>query len=160
MKNKTLLVMLVALTATMLVFTGCGNKENDTVPVVSGAVEEIEATTPIKETEIVEDISEVTTEVNNDTTTTEDGIESNIGGEDTETDAEIEEQIDEAKKEEESKGTTADDIETNYGKGYDLNGKHYDTRTEYIEAFQEANLAAGAMTHDEAVEFHENFFAD
>lgn len=89
MKNKTVLVLFIALSATMLVFTGCGNKENDTVPVVSEEVEEIETTTPIKETEIVEDISEV---------------------------------------------TTADDIETNYGKGYDLNGKHYDTRTEYIEA--------------------------
>lgn len=52
MKNKTVLVMLVALSATMLVFTGCGNKENDTVPVVSEAVEDVE------ETEIVEDIVE------------------------------------------------------------------------------------------------------
>ena len=159
MKNKTLLVMLVALTATMLVFTGCGNKENDTVPVVSGAVEEIEATTPIKETEIVEDISEVTTEVNNDTTTTEDGIESNIGGEDTETDAEIEEQIDEAKKEEESKGTTADDLETNYGKGYDYKGKHYNTKTEYIEAIQAQTAAEeDTMNEEEFDAFLEDYF--
>lgn len=99
-------------------------------------------------------------EVNNDTTTTEDGIESNIGGEDTETDAEIEEQIDEAKKEEESKGTTADDIETNYGKGYDLNGKHYDTKTELIEACQEIALAAGAISGEEAREEFEAFIGE
>ena len=100
------------------------------------------------------------TTVDDDTTTTEDGIESNIGGEDTETDAEIEEQIDEAKKEEESKGTTADDLETNYGKGYDYKGKHYNTKTEYIEAIQATDLAAGAISGEEAREEFEAFIGE
>lgn len=59
MKNKTVLVLFIALSATMLVFTGCGNKENDAVPVVAEAVEDVketesdegdEDTTPIEET--------------------------------------------------------------------------------------------------------------
>ena len=56
MKNKTVVMLLVVLTTTVLLFTGCGKKENDTAPVVSEAVEEIEETEPVEKAEVTEDI--------------------------------------------------------------------------------------------------------
>lgn len=63
MKNKTVLVLLVALSATVFVFTGCGKKEADTEPVVSEAVETIETTEESEpETAEIEESAEVETE--------------------------------------------------------------------------------------------------
>lgn len=54
MKNRTVLILLATLTATILLFTGCG-KETDTEPVVSEAVEEMEETEPVEEVESTEE---------------------------------------------------------------------------------------------------------
>lgn len=55
MKNSTVLILLATLTATILLFTGCG-KEADTEPVVSEAVETevVEEVEAIEETQPVE----------------------------------------------------------------------------------------------------------
>lgn len=58
MKNRTVLILLATLTATILLFNGCGKSENETEPVVSETVEEIEDTVSVAEPEIVEDIVE------------------------------------------------------------------------------------------------------
>ena len=51
MKNRTVIILLATLTATILLFTGCGKK--DTEPVVSEVVEETE---PVAEIEPVEEV--------------------------------------------------------------------------------------------------------
>ena len=61
MKNRIVLILLATLTATILLFTGCGKKA-DTEPVVSEAVEEIEEVEPVAETKTVEE-AESTEEV-------------------------------------------------------------------------------------------------
>lgn len=57
MKNKTVLVLLVTLSATVFMFIGCEKKENDTVPVVSEAVKEVQTAEP---EEVVESVEEDT----------------------------------------------------------------------------------------------------
>ena len=54
MKKKAFTLFLATLTATALLFTGCKNKETETIPVVEETIEEIEATEP-KEIEPVEE---------------------------------------------------------------------------------------------------------
>lgn len=65
MKNRTVLILLATLTATILLFTGCGKKA-DTEPVVSESaetedveeVESIEETEPVEEAEQTESVEE------------------------------------------------------------------------------------------------------
>ena len=54
MKKKAFTLFLATLTATALLFTGCKNKETETIPVVEESTEEIEAT----ETEEIEPVEE------------------------------------------------------------------------------------------------------
>ena len=95
MKNRTVIILLATLTATILLFTGCEKK--DAEPVVSEIVEEIEEAEPVDETEPVEEVETAEpTEVSNG--------EYNGAGEDVEVEGEIvegtaltQEEIDELK---------------------------------------------------------------
>lgn len=85
-------------------------------------------------------------------------VESSIGGKDTETEEEINEQIEEAKKEEQQSGVVEGD-NTNGGKGYDLpDGTHYDTVEEYIAARQEYTKKHSSAVSQEEFEAFENSF--
>ena len=80
MKNRTVIILLATLTATILLFTGCEKK--DAEPVVSEIVEEIEEAEPVDETEPVEEVETAEpTEVSNG--------EYNGAGEDVEVDGEV-----------------------------------------------------------------------
>ena len=80
MKNRTVIILLATLTATILLFTGCEKK--DAEPVVSEIVEEIEEAEPVDETEPVEEVETAEpTEVSNG--------EYNGAGEDVEVEGEI-----------------------------------------------------------------------
>jgi len=60
MRNKTMWIAMGILLVAVIGFTGCGKKEIETEPVISEAVEEIEATVP---EEVVEPVEEETTPI-------------------------------------------------------------------------------------------------
>ena len=66
MKKKALVLFLATMTATALLFTGCGNKENETTPVAEETIEEIEATEPEEIEPVEEDNLGETNEVEGD----------------------------------------------------------------------------------------------
>ena len=78
MKRK-LILFLATITATALLFTGCGNKETETPSVAEEIIEEIEATEP-EETEVVEEknLDETNIQVGSDVETDEELVEETV----------------------------------------------------------------------------------
>lgn len=138
MKYVKLMLFIVAMIGTLL-FSGCGNKETETTPVISDEAEEVEST----ETEEIEPVEEVEPEMeeileedNSDASINNDSDKTNIGGNNVD---------DEVLKEEgylDSQNIPSDNY-TNGGKGFDHKGVHYDTWGEYMEVFDKEMKADG-----------------
>ena len=166
--KKVRLITAIIVTSSVLMFNGCGKNNSTTEPVISDAVEETKPTEEVDDTEEIvesedtEDSSENTVESDNDSL----DENSSIGGEDTKTDEEIEAELEEIPTEQADPSTSTDgiydadgnnletgeynaDYDTNGGQGWDINGKHYETKGDYRREAYGNPEADGAMTQEE-----------
>lgn len=131
-----------------LTMNGCSqtNDGSSIVPAFSNSFMEVE----VPEPEPIENSEDI------EGTSSENEIDASIGGEDTLTDEELVEEIDESIQETQTSENEVDvngyatDANTNGGKGFELMGKHYDTWGEYLNALHEQSANdPNAKTNEE-----------